>query len=162
MTEKKKPGPVYTGMKQHNDRAGFAIWIPSDWYQFNLKGEHKGVLYSPYPDDFNTGILAEKRKLKVLVNQSDLPTLREGFMTGIKALDGVEIEAGSEDEYLTNTLSFFEVRFTFLEGEIRRKRWIRNIYWGRNNYILIAQGRTPEDFDYWLPMFYNIMMTPIV
>jgi len=83
-------------------------------------------------------------------------------MAGIKALDGVEIEAGSEAEYLTHSLSFFEVRFTFLEGGVRRKRWIRNIYWGKNNYVLIAQGRTPEDFDYWLPMFYNIMMTAVV
>ena len=162
MTEEQKKRPVYTGMKQHIDRAGFVLWLPSDWHEFKLKGGHRGVLYSPYPDDFNTGLLAEKRKLKVKVNESDLPTLREAFMAGIKALDGVEIEAGSEDEYLTHSLSFFEVRFTFLEGGVRRKRWIRNVYWGRNNYVLIAQGRTPEDFDYWLPMFYNIMMTAFV
>ena len=160
MVDEKKERPVYTGMKQHLDRAGFSLWLPSDWHKFDLTGGHKGVLFSPYPDDFNTGILVEKHRLKVKVNQADLPTLREGFMAGVKALAGVEIE--SEAEHLTKTLSFFEVRFSFLEGENRRKRWIRNVYWDKNNYVLIAQGRTPEDFDYWLPMFYNIMMNTVV
>jgi len=149
-------------MKQHADKAGFAIWVPSDWHEFELQGDHKGVLFSPYPDDFNTGLLAEKKKLKVKVKRDDLPTLRKAFMEGIRALDDVEIEEGSIDEHITDTLSFFEARFSFLEGGVCRKRWIRDIYWGRNHYILIAQGRTPEDFDYWLPMFFNIMMTAIV
>jgi len=160
VTDEKKGRPAYTGNIQHNDRVGISLWLPNDWHKFDLTGEHKGVLFSPYPDDINTGFLAEKHKLGVKVRQEDLPALRESFMAGVKALPGVEIE--SESEYLTKTLSFFEVRFTFLEGEHRRKRWIRNIYWNRRQYVLIAQGRTPEDFDYWLPMFYNIMMNTIV
>ncbi len=159
MTETEQPRPTYTGMKVHSDRAGFAIWVPSDWYQFDLKDGHKGVLYSPYPDDINTGLLAEKHRLKVNVTEKDLPVLREGFMAGIQALPGVEIEEGSFSEFLTHSISFFEIRFTFLDGDIRRKRWIRNIYWGKSNYVVIAQGRTPEEFQYWLPMFFNIMMT---
>jgi len=146
----------------HADEAGFVIWVPSDWHEFKLQGEYQGVLYSPYPDDFNTGLLTEKRKLKIKVKPDDLPILREAFMDGIRALDGVEIDEDSYDEYLTKGLSFFEIRFSFLEGGVRRKRWIRNVYWGKNNYILIAQGRTPEDFDYWLPMFFNIMLTVVV
>ena len=162
MTEEKKPAPSYTGMIQHVDRAGFSFWLPSDWFKFDLTGEHKGVLFSPYPDDINTGFLAERRKLKVKVKEEDLPVLREGFMAGVNALPGIEIEAGSEDEYISKRMFFFEIRFTFLEGDERRKRWIRNIYWNRNNYLLIAQGRTPEEFNHWLPMFYNIMMTAVV
>ncbi len=160
MTENKQSGPVYTGMKNHVEEAGFSMWVPSDWRQYKLEEGRQGVLYSPYADDFNTAIFLEKRKLKVHVDESDLPTLREGFIAGIKALPGVEIEM--QDEFLTKTLSFFEARFTYLEGDVRRKRWIRNIYWGKNNYILIAQGRTPEDFDHWLPMFYNTMMNTTV
>lgn len=160
MTENKTPGPQYTGMKNYVDKAGFSMWVPSDWHEYKLAKGVKGVLFSPYPDDFNTGIFLEKRRLKVFIEKGDLPVLREGFMAGIKALPGIEIEM--EDEYLTDTLSFFEIRFTFLEGDARRKRWVRNVYWRRNNYILMAQGRTPEDFDYWLPMFYNTMMNTII
>jgi hypothetical protein len=25
--------------------------------------------------------------------------------------------------------------------------------------VLIAQGATPEEYEYWLPMFFNTMMT---
>jgi hypothetical protein len=149
-------------MTNHVDRNGFSLWLPSDWHKFELTGDHKGVIFSPYPDDFNTGFFAEKRKLRVKVKQEDLPVLREGFMDGVKALPGVEIEEGSVDEYISKRLSFFEIRFTFLEGDIRRKRWVRNIYWNRNNYLLIAQGRTPEDYDHWQPMFYFIMMNASV
>jgi hypothetical protein len=162
VTEEKKGRPVYTGMKAHIDPNGFTLWLPSDWHKFELTGEHTGVLFSPYPDDFNTGFLAEKRKLKIKIKEDDLSTLRESFMEGVRALPGVEIEEGSQTEYLTKNLSFFEVKFTYLEGETRRKRWIRNIYWGRRNYLLIAQGRTPEDFDHWMPMFFNIMLSAVV
>lgn len=153
------PTPVYTGMKQHNDEAGFSLWLPKDWHQHHLIDGRKGVLFSPYADDFNTGLLAEKHRMPVNVTRSDLPILKEAFMNGIRALDGVEIHAGSESDFITDRMSFFELRYSFNEGAQRRKRWIRNIYWGKNNYVLIAQGRTPEDFDYWLPMFTNIMMT---
>lgn len=156
MTDEQLPGPIYKGNMQHNDPTGITLWLPNDWHKFDLTNGHQGVLFSPYTDDVNTGFLAEKHGMQVKVNKKDLAVLREAFMQGIQALPGVEIEM--QDEFISKGLSFFEVRFSFLEGETRRKRWIRNIYWGKSNYVLIAQGRTPEDFDYWMPMFYNIMM----
>jgi hypothetical protein len=156
VTEEKKEGPAYTGMKAYHDSSGITLWLPTEWNQFDLQPGHQGVLFSPYKDDLNTGILAEKFRLKVKVNQKDLEVLREGFMAGIHALPGVEIE--KEGESISKTLSFFEVRFSFLDGDIRRKRWIRNIYWGKSNYVIIAQGSTVELYEYWLPMFFHTMM----
>ncbi len=145
-------------MMMHPDhRGGYAVWMPSDWFEFKLKPRQVGMLFSPYQDDLNTSFLILKKKLKYSVTPDDIPTLREGFMSGIKALPGVEIE--STDESLSSSINFFEARFTFLEGENRRKRWVRNLYWGNGQLILIAQGRTPEDFEYWLPMFFNTMLT---
>jgi hypothetical protein len=154
VTEQKSV-PIYTGVTL-NKEAGFGLWMPSDWHKTKLTAEHNGLLFSPDPDEINTGLLAEKRKLKYKVKVDDLPVLREAFMDGIKALPGVEIEM--QDESLTKGISFFEARFTFLDGDVRRKRWIRNIYWNRANDVVIAQGKTVEDFDHWLPMFYNTMM----
>jgi aspartate/tyrosine/aromatic aminotransferase len=59
----------------------------------------------------------------------------------------------------TSTLVTLEAKFTFLEGENRRKRWVRNIYWGNGQLVFIAQGATVKEYDYWLPMFYNTMVT---
>jgi hypothetical protein len=157
VTEPQKEAPQFSGMVQHADETGFGIWIPTGWHETKVTEGTKGMLYSPYPDDINTGVLAITNRLKVNITDSDLPILREGFLSGVKALPGVELEL--ETESLSNTYSFFEARFTYLDGNVRRKRWVRNIYWNKSNYIIIAQGKTVEEFDYWMPIFYNIMMT---
>jgi hypothetical protein len=150
--------PAYVGMKlHHDDKGGYSVWLPSDWFEYKLRRHHRGMLFSPYKDDINTSFMVEKRRLKVKITPEDIDTLREGFQQGIKDLPGVEIE--SQNESLSDSINFFEARFTFLEGENRRKRWVRNIYWGDGQLILIAQGRTVEDFEYWLPMFFNTMTT---
>ena len=151
-------GPVYTGMTLHPEtKSSFAVWMPSDWFKFKLKPRQLGALFSPYKDDINTSLLVEKRKLKYSVTEEDIPMLLESFREGMLALPGIEVE--STEETLSSSVNTFDARFTFLEGENRRKRWVRNIYWGNGQLILLAQGRTPEDFDYWLPMFYNTITT---
>ncbi len=150
--------PAYIGQTEHVDKTGgYSVWVASDWHAHKMKRNHRGFSFSPYPDDINTCILFENHKLKYGVTVDDLPTLREGFHEGIVGLPGVEIE--SEDEFLSDTISFFEARFTFMDGDQRRKRWVRNVYWGKGQLIIIAQGRTPEDFEYWLPMFFNTIYT---
>ena len=150
--------PAYTGVTCHVDEnGGYSVWLPSDWHETKLKRNHRGFLFSPYPDDINTSILVEKHKLKVHVKPEDVEILREAFQNDIRSLPGVEIE--SFEETLSSSVNLFDARFSFLEGDNRRKRWVRNVYWGNGQLVVIAQGRTPEDFEYWLPMFYNAITT---
>ena len=150
--------PAYTGMMAHRDqKGGYTVWVPSDWYKFDLTKPHHGMLFSPYKDDINTSMLFEKHRLKYKVNADDIPVLRDGFTQGILNLAGVEIE--SQTESLSETVNVFEARFSFLEGENRRKRWVRNIYWGNGQLVCIGQGRDVKDFEYWLPMIYNTFLT---
>lgn len=158
MEEKREGTPWFTSVKMHIDhKGGYSIWIPGDWHQIKMKKGHQGFVFSPYPNDINTSVVAEKHKLKFKVTDEDWDILRKGFTDGIQALPGVEIE--SQNEHITSSISFLEARFTFLEGDQRRKRWVRNIYWGDGQLVLVAQGKTVEDFEYWLPMFYNILTT---
>lgn len=158
MPEELMGTPAYTGLTLHTDNeGGFAIWLPSDWHKVDLKRNHHGWLFTPYADDFNTSVVVEKHRLKVSVTPEDMAVLRDAFNDAVQKLPGVEVE--SMEETLSNSVNIFEAHFTFLEGEARRKRWIRNIYWGDGQLVVTAQGRTPEDFDYWLPMFYNTMTT---
>lgn len=158
MSEEKRETPFYTGMIEHRDmEGGFSLWIPSGWYRHDLKLYHTGVLYTPYADDINTSLYAEKSKLKFKVTPEDLDTLRDGFNAGLENLPGIEIE--SKDESLLGDMIIFDARYTFLEGIERRKRWARSVFWSNRQLVIIAQGRTPEDFQYWLPMFYDIIMT---
>jgi hypothetical protein len=158
MSEGRGTTPVYTGMRNYvAEQLGFKIWVPSDWHEFEMEKGHKGIVFAPYADDFNTCLSAEKIKLKYVIKEADVPVLREGFQNGMKALPGVEIE--KFDESLTDPIYLFDARFTFLDGDVRRKRWVRNVYWGNGQLVLIAQGKDVADFDYWEPMFFNAMYT---
>lgn len=153
-----REGPRYTGMLKHVDKAGgYALWLPTGWQRVDMKRPHRGVIFCPYAGNVDTSVSAEKHRLPCKVTDNDMPALREGFNAGLAALPGVEIE--SQDESVTSTLITLEARFTFLEGEARRKRWVRAVYWGRGQLTLIAQGATVDEFEYWLPMFYNTLMT---
>jgi hypothetical protein len=157
MTEK-IDSPVYTGMRKYIDKeSGYAIWLPSDWYRFDMNKDHTGVIFSPHADNFDTSFTAEKHVLKYKVTENDLDILREGFQEGLNSLPGIEIE--SENYDFNKDYILLEARFTFLEGEARRKRWVRNMYWGEGQLVFIAQGATVEEFTYWEAMFYNTMFT---
>lgn len=153
-----RPGPRYEGVTRFTAKKdGYALWLPSGWHRFGMGKGHHGVIFSPYEDDLDTSFSAEKRTLRYKTTRNDLPTLREGFSNGLRSLPGVQIE--SEDDVVEAKIMALDARLTFLEGEQRRKRWVRVIYAGEAQLTLIAQGRTAEDFDYWLPMFFNTMMT---
>ena len=153
-----RPGPRYRGTYKNIDlEGGYAIWIPSDWRKIKMTNGHKGTIYTPLAEGYDTCISTEKVVLDYSITDDDIPILREGFNAGLASLPGIEIE--SQDEAITPTLKLFEARFTFLEGDIRRQRWLRVVYWGDGQLIMMAQGETPEEFEYWLPMFYNALMT---
>ncbi len=157
MTERQGT-PLYTGMRNYiAEKLGFKLWLPSDWHEFKMEKGHRGMIFSPYKDDPSTCFMAEKIRLKYSVKEADIPILREGFQNGLKSLPGVEVE--KFDESLSPTVNLFDAWFTFLEGEVRRKRWVRNVYWGNGQLILIAQGRDVADYNYWEPMFFNTMYT---
>lgn len=150
--------PRYYGMFRHVDsEAGYGIWLPAGWHRIDMINGHNGVIYTPNAGNYDTSFSAEKRMLEYSVRQKDVPILRQGFKAGLEALPGIEVE--SQEETITSTLIVLEAKFSFLEGDARRKRWVRIIYWGKGQLTLIAQGATPEEYEYWQPMFYNTMMT---
>jgi hypothetical protein len=157
MTDQRK-GPVYTGIRKFVDiDEGYGIWLPSDWHRTDMVDGHKGAIFSPYPDRLDTCFVSEKHRLKYKVTQEDIPDLRKGFEAGLNAMPGVVVE--KINEIITSTLITFEAIFTFEEEGQTRKRWVRNVYWGEGQLVMLAQGATPQEYEYWLPMFYNTMMT---
>ncbi len=152
-------GPLLSGFIYYEDKeAGFGVWLPQDWYKHALNPGHPGILVSPYQDDINTFFLAEKRTLEIEVNKEDVDTLRQGFNQGMLDLPGVEVI--STDETLSDTGQLFDAIYTYLEGTERRKRWMRCVYLGKTQLILIGQGRNAADFELHLSSFYKIMTTP--
>jgi len=89
MTETRKK-PVYYGMRKYMAiEDGYSVWLPSDWYQFDMGNGHKGWVFSPYKDNINTCFTCEKKILDYKVLPEDLDILKEGFEAGIKSLQDV-------------------------------------------------------------------------
>ena len=155
----KSGNPKYTSMKKHVDPEGmFSIWVSGDWHRIGMAEGHRGVIYSPYPDDINTSFMVEHHRLDTSVRPKDLTVLRNGFLAGIQQLPDAEIEKFEASVGEAGAI-LLDATFTFSQDGVRRKRWVRISYWGTGQLTFVAQGSTVEEFDYWLPMFYNTMMT---
>jgi len=159
MTEEiKRKDPIYTGVTKHWDRdAGYAVWVSHDWRKIDMVEGRNGWIFTPYPDNFDTCFTCEKIKLDYEVTPDDAEILLEGLEEGINNLPDAVIEYRNVDT--GKMVIIMEVKFTFMEDGQRRKRWIKNMYWGNANLVLIAQGATEEDYSYWEGMLYNAMMT---
>jgi len=156
--ENPRPRPRYRGNYKNVDaQGGYSIWINSEWHRSEMGNDHHGAIYRPVIEDPNTFISTEKVMLDYAVTMDDIPILREGFQAGLNRLEGLEIE--SQDETITETLKMFQAVFTFVEDGVRRKRWLRVVFWGDGELIMMAQGSSPQEYAYWKAMFYNSLMT---
>ena len=158
MVEEIRENPRYHGQFKYVDNSGgWGIWLPAGWHRFDMAAPHTGVIFSPYANSYDTSFTAEKTKLEYPVKLDDFDMLKEAFEEGIRALPDVQIESTSSDK--GTLLMIMEARFTFTENGATRKRWVKTVFWGNGQLILIAQGENPEEFQHWLGMFFNTMMT---
>lgn len=152
-------GPVFTGLIVYrNPQYRYSLFYPEGWYQVDLAVEAgQAVAFRPSADDPITSLTVEARNLGTSVSADDLPTLRRGFLAGLRKLRRSAIE--HHEDYAVGDLIGLEARHTFQQGATRRKRWVRLLYEGSTQVCLVAQGATIEKFEYWLPMFNEAMHT---
>ncbi|HLH72615.1 MAG TPA: hypothetical protein VKX96_04970 [Chloroflexota bacterium] len=151
--------PSFTGLLLHREpRLGYSFFVPNGWYRQDVEGaEGVAVMYIPSPDDLLTGFSAEGRDLGLEVSADDFPALRAGFLSGLRKMNHSRIE--SHEGEAIGRLITLEARHTFRDGGATRKRWVRLLYQGTIQVRLVAQGSTEEEFNYWLPMFFESMRT---
>jgi hypothetical protein len=150
--------PSFTGLRVHREpehRCSFLY--PEGWQTRELQSALGGTVLLPDPDDPHTSFSFEGRDLGTDVRPGDLSALRSGFVAGLRQLPGCRIER-REAEALGGLITM-EARLTFRDGDQTRKRWVRLAYQGRTQARLVAQGSSPERFDYWEPMFFQAMRT---
>ncbi len=149
--------PSFTGLVVHRDQViGYSLLIPEGWQRFDLEAGD-GVFFAPTLDSRETGLEVAGRDLGTDVQPDDLAIIQRGFLTGLQRLPDCQIES-REAESIGRLLTL-EARFTFRDGDVVRKRWVRQLYQGRVQVRVVAQGATPDAFGYWEPMFTTMMRT---
>ena len=151
----KRP-PVFKGLRWHREQY-FSFFIPVNWPRFDWQDDRQGVLFGPSADDAHTIFAVDLQDLGFSVSVDDLDDLFDGFLTSVQQLPGVDIELS--EKRVTGDLLTLEAKYIFVDNETTRKRWVRVLYHGTRQIAFTAQGSTPEVYDYWLPMFFEAMMT---
>jgi hypothetical protein len=136
----------------------FSLLYPRDWQRVDVSEDAGGgVTFFPDPADPATFLRVQSQRFRLRVRPDDLPELRAGFLEGLRALPGLELER--EEARATGDLLDLEARHRFGEDGAVRERWVRVLYQGRVQIGLSAQGASPAAFAYWLPMFNTAMRT---
>jgi hypothetical protein len=137
---------------------GYSFLVPEGWQRGEVLGaEGTAVLYTPSVEEAFTSFSAEGRDLGVEVVAGDLADLRRGFLRGLRQLSGARVKL--LDATAIGRLVTLEAHQTYRDGDRVRKRWVRLLYQGTVQVRLIAQAASVDEFDYWLPMFYESMRT---
>jgi hypothetical protein len=155
-SKKQKRYPVVKGLSWHRDNY-YSFYVPIDWHRFSWSDDREGVIYGPDPDDPSTVFAVSIKDLGTSITPADLDVLAEAFFETIEGLPESSIETRSQKA--TGNLLELEVKYTFREGEKTRKCWERVFYHETRQIAMTAQGATPDKYDYWLPMFFEAMMT---
>lgn len=151
-----KNKPSFKGLTWYRDQY-YSLFVPQDWKQVSRPDDRHGIIFLPVANDVHTLYSIDVIDLETQITSDDLPYLSMGFLDGIKNLPERRIE--SKDEGVAGKLVKLQAKYTFFEDGETRKRWVRVFYLGTRQITAVAQGKTVEDYDYWLPMFFEAMMT---
>jgi hypothetical protein len=156
LNSKKKAYPATRGLNWHRNQY-YSFFVPLEWHRFAWDDEHQGVIYGPDPHDMKTIFAVDFKDLGTPITAADLEIVAEGFFETIERLPDCAIEL--RDQKTVGNLLELEARYTFQEQGQTRKRWVRLYYHDTRQIAITAQGASPEKYDYWLPWFFEAMMT---
>lgn len=143
--------PQFRGVRTYRDPQGrFSFRHPSDWNRFELDENRDGIMVSFQPGAPTTYFAVWVTPLQTKVVAEDHDVLREGVDAGLAQLPECEISY-TDDKVLSNLVKF-ERTYTFRDGEFTRQRRTWVLYVDTWQYVLVWQGATPPEYEYWLPM----------
>lgn len=161
LAEREGENPTWLGMKLFWDEEwDFSFWHETRWKRFKFEDGRPGIIVAPEESNRLTTFSVQPRDLDMEVTKEDLPVLTEGFIAGLQSLPDCKIE--SQEESVTGSLIILDARLTFTEDGETRKRWVQLVYKGKRQYLLVGQGATVEDFEWWLPMFFMATNTFVI
>lgn len=156
MSKTQKQYPAIKGLTWHRSQY-YSFFTPMDWHCFTWSDDRQGEIYGPDPNDPCTVFAVDLRDLGTPVTADDLDVLAEGYFGAVERLPEAVIE--SREQKVSGKLLQLEAHYHFRNQANTCKCWVRVFYHGTRQITMTAQGATPEKYDYWLPMFFEAMMT---
>lgn len=153
-TTKKHPG--VRGLAWHRSQH-YSFFLPIDWHRFALSENQSGAILGPDKNDPLTLFAVTATDLGTEITDDDLDIVAEGFFESVAQLPECSIEMQSQKARF-NRIEL-EAKYTFHDQETIIKRWVRVFYLGTHQIVFAAQGATLEKYDYWVPWFFEAMMT---
>jgi len=154
MTSRQTPRtdpPRFRGIRTYRDPLGrFSLRHPSDWHRAELADGRDGVFLSPEAHECGTHAALWVAPLDVHVVAEDLEVLSAGVEKGMSGLSDLTVTASHDGVY--GNLLKLERCYTFSQDGAVRQRRAWTLYVDTWQFVLLWQGRTPEDYYYWLPM----------
>lgn len=151
--------PAFTGLDVHRDLTyRYSLLYPTGWHVAELAvDEGAGAILAPEAGETLNSLSVAARDLGTTVTADDLDALREGFTEGLAKIPAVTVI--SQNDWAIGDSLGLDAIFTYRDGGATRQRWVRLVYRGTIEVRLIAQGATPAEYAYWLPMFTQAMRT---
>lgn len=151
-----KKYPAIKGLLWYREQH-YSFFVPNDWHRLYWSDGRDGVIFGPDPTDPFTVFGVDIQNIGTTITAEDFECLTEGFFEGIEQLPDSVIE--SRDRKIAGKLYELEAKYSFREDGGTRKRWVRLFYYKTYQIAMTAQGATTEIYDYWLPIFFEAMMT---
>lgn len=148
--------PTIKGLTWHR-RQYYSFFTPISWHRFTWLDEREGEIYGPDPDDPWTSYAVTVEHMGTQIVADDLDALAEGFFETLAQLPEIEFEL--RNQKIAGSQLELETKYTFFDQGATRKCWVRVFYHMTRQITMTAQGSTIEKYDYWLPMFFQSMMT---
>ena len=147
-----RPPPRFYGIKTFQDSGGiYKFQYPSTWTVFQLADERDGVMISPDREPPANWVSAWKTDLGESVVAEDLPDLRAGLDEGLARLGEQFTVEAAREEVMGNLIKLERIHSFEQDGQRRRRRqWV--LYVDHWQIVLMYQGASLEEYDYWLAM----------
>lgn len=151
-----KQYPAVQGLTWHRTQY-YSFFLPMNWHPFSWANDREGQIYGPDSNDSSTVFAVDMIDLGTPITDQDFDILAEGFFGTIEQLPACAIEA--RHQKAIGRLFELEAKYTFQEQAKTRKRWTRVFYHETRQVTMTAQGSTHEQYDHWLPWFFEAMIT---
>lgn len=138
-----------------NEAARYSLWAPVDWQPTPFSGDQgNNYVLAPGSQERGTRFWVVVRDTGAMVTVADLPALSRNFSARLAVLPDSEIEW--QARYFRGASTIFEAKHTYHDLDTVVTRWLRLIYEGRREYVVLAES---DNYAAWAADFVTMMTT---